>query len=1256
MRNKLLAITLALVMVLCMLPTVALAAGTAIAVSADADASGNGWNWDHASKTLTLYGVDISVSTNALELPDGSTIEVIGYNKLTSTSATNTLYCSGSLTIKGSGVLSVEATTGKAISTVSALTLDCGYIRASSTSSGAINAKTLNVNGGVIYANASSEVIKVDGDYSQTAGYVKITGKNGLMGMQSATISGGYLDIESSNDGTAIMLYYSKSLTNNGGVIKASGGKYAISDIVGNTCTVNFNSGVSILSGTTKAVDAKTVATNGAALYWDNTSGTVSGEGTVITGVNGSGIKSVVIAKSVATSTVTGAALDSAYIKVSEGNGFTANAATSITGGSYIESSTTSTVNKVITFYGQSVNGNGTVVANTNNEIDAIDLNGSKVSDTPKFIGISKAYGINVGLQSGENCNFIGIGTGSKSGLTISHIVPGYKVIGVSTSGSGINVYGSSSISGGEITGYSTNGTGIEVTKSCTLNNANASITGVSANGTAAGISLASSSTITNGVIGAYGASTGAVTGSPTTTGMSIKSATALSGVFGETGLAKPVVYIAKSAVVTPNITVAKAGDGDDTAVYGATPVEKTYTATFANFTNPTNKTVVWCNADGTTTGTPAEAGTGLTITGTSMTFTTSATANAIDYYYKVGAKENNAGEMVYSPATKFTISKATKTATANFTVSTAGVTDTTYDLTSLIAAGGTATTGSATVADNTFITATNVADKALTYTAAAKAAGTSSTITIPVTGCTNYENYNIVLTVTSAAVPIFNDRFGGNATKDNYAPATYENAYAKGQSYTLEGWYDGIDGSGTKLTVAPENGKTYHAHWKKDGKTVITQPIDLSDKSTTLDNLATQGWKWTPKTDYDDGVITEDNNSGTLELSGAVIDCSNVSNSYYAVQIPVGAIIKLASGTTSTLRGGVGDYEGDTRASSAIEVFGGNNICILGNGTLNAYSENVETDKQIAESVAIYGNAYIGSETDSPTITAIAGTAKSTYMTDDASAESMGIYGAYIINGNITAKGNTATSNDYTASYGIGESIMAGGSLYASGIDYAVILAEPEGATITGSETANAAQSALTAARFQSGIVMMGATGETPAKTAYITFKPATPPAGIAGIPIDEVTTTKGTVAGQSGSGVVNASKLNVRAAAGTDKAILGKLERGAKVEILSAEQNWAKIKYGDGVGYVDMNYLWQINIATPITIKGSVLCRNLNVRDAASLQGKLVGKLHRGDAVTLDLIKDDWGRLDNTHGALSGKWINIKYIDFGSISLKAN
>ena len=114
------------------------------------------------------------------------------------------------------------------------------------------------------------------------------------------------------------------------------------------------------------------------------------------------------------------------------------------------------------------------------------------------------------------------------------------------------------------------------------------------------------------------------------------------------------------------------------------------------------------------------------------------------------------AGNAVYNAVTglslgSYTIHKITYTGanTVSASVFTSGQTGATVTLPDLPIGG---VYGTPVAGGTITMTGMSIAETTLTYTAPASTAGQSGTITIPVTGATNYNNYNIVVTVTSTA------------------------------------------------------------------------------------------------------------------------------------------------------------------------------------------------------------------------------------------------------------------------------------------------------------------------------------------------------------------------------------------------------------------------------------------------------------------------------------------------------------------------
>ena len=110
-----------------------------------------------------------------------------------------------------------------------------------------------------------------------------------------------------------------------------------------------------------------------------------------------------------------------------------------------------------------------------------------------------------------------------------------------------------------------------------------------------------------------------------------------------------------------------------------------------------------------------------------------------------------------------------------------------------------------------------------------------------------------------------------------------------------------------------------------------------------------------------------------------------------------------------------------------------------------------------------------------------------------------------------------------------------------------------------------------------------------------------------------------------------VTANVLNVRKGAGTAYGLMGKLTKGAKVQVLSVENGWAKIAYGNAVGYVSLNYLTFDEVQPEVHY---VVCRALNVRPTAGIEKARVGVLYRGQQVQVLETVNGWAKIVHNGG----------------------
>ena len=116
-----------------------------------------------------------------------------------------------------------------------------------------------------------------------------------------------------------------------------------------------------------------------------------------------------------------------------------------------------------------------------------------------------------------------------------------------------------------------------------------------------------------------------------------------------------------------------------------------------------------------------------------------------------------------------------------------------------------------------------------------------------------------------------------------------------KFKDYVFGGWYTDLADETTRLPDSSSGlaGQTYYARWLKNGKTVTTEPLDLSAASEDADCIETFGYRW----------AKEDK---TLELNGFRYDGAGA----FAVRLPDGANLKI-EGENSVIWSVTGDTDG---------------------------------------------------------------------------------------------------------------------------------------------------------------------------------------------------------------------------------------------------------------------------------------------------------------------------------------------------------
>ena len=113
-----------------------------------------------------------------------------------------------------------------------------------------------------------------------------------------------------------------------------------------------------------------------------------------------------------------------------------------------------------------------------------------------------------------------------------------------------------------------------------------------------------------------------------------------------------------------------------------------------------------------------------------------------------------------------------------------------------------------------------------------------------------------------------------------------------------------------------------------------------------------------------------------------------------------------------------------------------------------------------------------------------------------------------------------------------------------------------------------------------------------------------------------------------------VNATTLNVRSGPSTTYSIIDTLKQNAKVEVISIENNWAKIKHNNEIGYVSAEYLSDKKVEE-VTQTKYVNATILNVRSGPDTTYEILTTYKYGQEVKVVNISED------------KEWAKIKYND---------
>lgn len=142
------------------------------------------------------------------------------------------------------------------------------------------------------------------------------------------------------------------------------------------------------------------------------------------------------------------------------------------------------------------------------------------------------------------------------------------------------------------------------------------------------------------------------------------------------------------------------------------------------------------------------------------------------------------------------------------------------------------------------------------------------------------------------------------------------------------------------------------------------------------------------------------------------------------------------------------------------------------------------------------------------------------------------------------------------------------------------------------------------------------------------------------------------------SSLGSITVDGLRVRNGPGLNFQTIGHLNNGVQVQVLEKNENWIKISSGEIEGWVSSEFVnvpngqasGQKTESIPSNVQTAIITvDSLNVRDAASLQSKIIGKLQKGEKIEISSSTKEWVEF-NFKGQKA--WISSQFVEIESKS----
>lgn len=117
-----------------------------------------------------------------------------------------------------------------------------------------------------------------------------------------------------------------------------------------------------------------------------------------------------------------------------------------------------------------------------------------------------------------------------------------------------------------------------------------------------------------------------------------------------------------------------------------------------------------------------------------------------------------------------------------------------------------------------------------------------------------------------------------------------------------------------------------------------------------------------------------------------------------------------------------------------------------------------------------------------------------------------------------------------------------------------------------------------------------------------------------------------------QAGNKKKTTDRVNLRNGAGASYRVITTLNKGEVLEVVSESNGWAKVKYDGRIGYISSQYLENVGSSSNTTTSTSTKVVNidgLNVRSGPSTSNGIVGKLKKGEKVSVISESNGWSKI---------------------------